>query len=139
MTIFALPCLQKKIIFNCKLQDRQLFYHIWVQRKKVKEKKKSLQRIRADGQVYLFFILGIQVLKFNSPGISQTRSITRAKQGPFSIISDSFHKEIRNPESIKEITSPTFFLLTELIIWMCKKIILTYISKRKILFQEIPK
>lgn len=34
------------------------------------------------------------MLKFNSPGISQTRSITRAKQGPFSIISDSFHKEI---------------------------------------------
>lgn len=55
-------------------------------------------------------LLCVQGFEFLSPAITQARAFSRAHQAPVSITFNAFHKQVRNPQSVKQITSTIFFL-----------------------------
>jgi hypothetical protein len=65
---------------------------------------------RLRERLHLILILDIEVLKFVTPTVCQPPSFIGTEERPCTILLDTLHKEVRNPKSIEQVTSPTLLL-----------------------------
>lgn len=58
----------------------------------------------------LGLVLGVEILESFSVALIESFCLVRAEESPVTVISNSLHKQVGNPQSIEEVSGPLFLL-----------------------------